>query len=253
MELQAMAQNIDLNLDDPRLTDDRVAVLQRKRFLNAVYQDWYRMIVGDLPAGEGRVLEIGSGAGFLAEYVDDLVTSDIMPLRAVDLVFDACDGIPLPDASLRAIVMVNVFHHLPRAEGFLGGAFKALRAGGRIIMIEPWKTPWSSVIYRTVHHEPFEPKRREWDFESTGPLSGANGALPWIVFSRDRGLFERKFPGFAIKRVRPIMPLSYLLSGGFTGPTLAPHFSYPWVRAAEHLTGLDRLAGLFALVVVEKT
>ena len=62
------------------------------------------------------------------------------------------------------------------------------------MLIEPWRTAWSEIIYRRFHYEPFRPDARTWEFDSPGPLSGANGALPWIVFERDRTAFEREFP-----------------------------------------------------------
>ena len=73
-------------------------------------------------------------------------------------------------------------------------------------MIEPWVTPWSRLIYTKLHHEPFNPESEKWDFPSSGPLSGANGALPWIVFCRDRHLFEERYPQWEIVTIKPMMP-----------------------------------------------
>jgi hypothetical protein len=57
-------------------------------------------------------------------------------------------------------------------------------------MIEPWVSTLSRPIYTRLHHEPFNPDAKDWSFPDTGPLSGANGALPWIIFQRDRHHFE---------------------------------------------------------------
>jgi hypothetical protein len=54
---------------------------------------------------------------------------------------------------------------------------------------------------------------KDWTFPLAGPLSGANGALPWIVFERDRQAFEAQFHDFEIRAVRPLMPIRYLISG----------------------------------------
>ena len=56
-----------------------------------------------------------------------------------------------------------------------------------------WVTRWSRWIYGRFHHEPFDPQRADWEFPLSGPLSGANGALPWIIFQRDREQFEREW------------------------------------------------------------
>ncbi len=67
-------------------------------------------------------------------------------------------------------------------------------------------------ILRYAHHEPSDPGAREWRFKTTGPLSGANGALTWIVFRRDRERFERQFPELGLERYEPHTPLRYRLS-----------------------------------------
>src|SRR5439155_19313772 len=138
------------------------------------------------------------------------------------------------DGSLRAIVMTDVFHHLPRSRDFFREATRIVRPGGVMAMIEPWVTPWSKLVYTRLHHEPFRPDATEWEFPSTGPLSGANGALPWIVFHRDRGVFQRDFPQWQIERVDPIMPLRYLLSGGVSMRSLVPSMMFRPIAAIEH-------------------
>ena len=241
-----------LSLDDPALTDSRVDLIRRKPYLRNVYDEWYRRLVRELPSGDGLVLEIGSGAGFLSDYVPGLVTSDVMPVRNVELVFDACKEIPMPRLSLRAIAMVNVLHHLPNVSAFFDAATTALRPGGRIVMIEPWNTGWSRLIYNNVHHESFEPNTKEWTFATSGPLSGANGALPWIVFARDYRTFEHRHPKLCLKTLKPLMPFTYLLSGGFTAPSLASAWAYRIIRGLERVTALDARAGMFATITLEK-
>ena len=245
-------RELTLNLDDPALTDRRVDVLKRKRFLCKVYDEWYRRLVSELPSGDGVVLEIGSGGGFLFDYVPGLVTSDVMLVRKVDIVLDACRELPMAPSSVRAIAMVNVLHHLPNVSAFFNAATTALRPGGRIVMIEPWNTRWSSLIYNNAHHERFEPYAKEWIFQTSGPLSGANGALPWIVFARDCGTFEYRHPKLSLRTLEPLMPFSYLLSGGFTAPSLAPAWAYGMIRRFERATALDARAGMFATITLEK-
>src|SRR5437588_13069218 len=83
-----------------------------------------------------------------------------------------------------------------------------------LLMIEPWVTLWSRFVYTHLHSEPFDPTAAEWGFPISGPLSGANGALPWIIFARDRTAFETFFPQLVIREVTLMMPLRYLASGG---------------------------------------
>ncbi len=239
-----------MDLDDPQTTALRRRIIREKPFLRRLYDEWYRWIAASLPAGSDPVLELGSGAGFLDEYVPNLITSEVFPVAGIRLVLDG-QRLPFPNSSLRAIVMTDVLHHIPRPKDFFTEAGRCVRAGGRIVLIEPWVTQWSRRVFRHLHHEPFDPKSAAWEIPTSGPLSGANGAMPWILFERDRTIFEQKFPQWRIDLVEPFMPLSYLVSGGVSMRTLMPGFSYPLWRAAERLARpWRRQTGMFAKIVL---
>ena len=170
---------------------------------------------------KGCLLELGSGGGFAAEVVPELITSDILPYEGIDCVVDA-KHLPLQDNSVRLICMMNVFHHIPDAEAFLYEAQRCLITGGRLLIIDQHVGYISRLVLRYFHHEPFFPQATEWRFESQGPLSGANGALAWLVFRRDRGLFESKFKHLKLSRYEPHTPLGYWLSGGLHRWSLLP-------------------------------
>jgi hypothetical protein len=94
------------------------------------------------------------------------------------------------------------------------------------------------------------PDADEWSFPTTGPLSGANGALPWIVFARDRGVFERDFPHWRIERVDPMMPLRYLVSGGVSMRSLAPALAFAPLRWLERAMG--QAGAMFVHIVLRR-
>lgn len=120
-------------------------------------------------------------------------------------------------------------------------------------MIEPWVTVWSRRIYGPLHPEPFDPEAGTWMLSEGKPLSEANGALPWIVFERDRMRFEREFPKLRVEEVQPLMPIRYLVSGGVSFRSFAPSWSYPiWKRIDEVLTRLSPETAMFALIVVRR-
>lgn len=110
--------------------------------------------------------------------------------------------------------MVDVYHHVPDVECLLAEAVRPLAPGGCLAMVEPWVSSWSWLIYAHLHPEPFEPNAVDWRFASSGPLSGANSALPWLVFQRGRARFAKRFPELRIATIRPGFPFSYLASGG---------------------------------------
>lgn len=239
----------ELSVDDPRTTLLRREIIQNKPFLKKLYSEWYVRIVDALPRKQD-VLELGSGAGFLQDHIPNLITSEVFETPGVRLVADARD-LPLPDRSLDAIVMTDVFHHIPDANRFFSEALRCVRPGGKIVMIEPWRTTWSQWIYTHLHSEPFSPEEG-WEIPETGPLSGANGALPWIVFQRDRREFESRHPQWQIINVEPFMPFSYLLSGGVSMRSLAPGWIYPGVRAVEKLLWEKRWAMFAAIELVHR-
>ena len=217
-----------------------------------VYEEWYRSIVSDLPAGPGRVLEIGSGAGFLPLIIKDVITSEVFPVPGIQVGLDACH-LPFGSASLRAIVMTDVLHHIPKVRLFLCEASRCIRAGGRVVMVEPWHTRWSRWVYTKLHHEPFRPDADQWEFPVSGPLSAANGALPWILFDRDRSVFEAEYPQWRIVAIRPCMPFRYLLSGGVSQRALMPAWTFSLWRAVENgLRSWNQQLAMFARIVLER-
>ncbi|HOA75419.1 MAG TPA: methyltransferase domain-containing protein [Phycisphaerae bacterium] len=243
---------VGLDLDDPATTELRRRIVREKGFLRRIYQEWYTSIARALPAYPEPALELGSGGGFLREVVPNLITSEVFPCSGVDRVIDA-QALPFGAGELRGIVMTNVLHHLPDVSRFFAEAVRCLRAGGALAMVEPWMTPWSCFVYRRLHHEPFDREALTWTFPTSGPLSGANGALPWIVFQRDRREFEKKFPQLRIETIQPMMPMAYLLSGGVSMRSFAPEWLYGPCRRLESLSLWRERAAMFAFIVVRRT
>ncbi len=159
----------------------------------------------------------------------------------------------LADDTLRAIVMTDVFHHLPDPRRFFKEAARCVSPWGAVVMIEPWVTPWSRMVYRKLHHEPFRPDVQEWAFPGTGPLSGANSALPWIIFQRDRAQFESEFPQWQIKMIKLGMPFRYLLSGGVSMQSLMPAWTSGfWQSLEKRLQPWMNNWDLFALIILDR-
>lgn len=237
-----------LSVDDPQATKQRRLIVRKKKFLHAIYSEWYRRLTVELPQ-QGDVLELGSGAGFFSELWPDVITSEIFPIPDIKLVADAC-RLPFADDALAAIVMTDVFHHIPDVQSFLSEAMRCVRPGGKLLMIEPWRTNWSEWVYTRLHQEPFL-TCSGWNIPPLGgPLSGANGALAWIVFERDRGVFEKLYPDWQIVNIELMMPFSYLLSGGVSCRSLVPGWAYTFIRRLEQLLNQKRYA-MFAFIGLE--
>jgi SAM-dependent methyltransferase len=241
----------DVDLDDPATTHIRKEIVLTNSFLRQIYENWYSAILSTIPVGPGSVLELGSGGGFLDRYLP-IITSEIFYCSYVKTILDG-QALPFESGSLRAIAMTNVLHHFPNPRLFLREAARCVHPGGVITMIEPWVTPWSNFIYAHLHHEPFDPSVKDWDFPKRGPLSGANGALPWIMFSRDSLIFQSEFPMWEMVSIRLLNPLAYLLSGGVSMRQLMPGWSFNfWSKVEKLLSFKSTSSAMFAHIVLRK-
>jgi len=241
-----------LDIDSPRCAELRRSIIQQKSFLRQIYEEWHSAVASLLPLNKAPVVELGSGGGFLSDYIPELITSEVFYCQHVRVVLDG-SRLPFVNESLGGIVLTDVLHHLPQPRLFLAEARRCLRLDGLVIMIEPWVTPWSRLAYSTLHHEPFRPEAAHWSFTENGPLSGTNGALPWIIFERDRAQFEKEFPELQIQLIKPFMPFRYLLSGGVSLRSFMPGWSFALWRKVENLLQpwMKHLA-MFALIVLSK-
>jgi SAM-dependent methyltransferase len=237
-----------LDLNDPLTTELRRELIRSKPFLLKIYREWYALLRARLPAVSGKVVELGAGAGFLTETINGLISTEIFLCSRITAVVDA-QHMPFASGSLRAVVFTDVLHHMPAARLFLQEAARCVTSGGRVIMIEPWVNSWSKWVYPRFHHERFDPLSPTWEFSTSGPLSGSNQALPWIIFVRDRAAFEREFPEWRIVEIQPVMPLRYLVSGGLTTRSLMPAWSFGFWKWLE---GAVQSAGMFACITLER-
>jgi SAM-dependent methyltransferase len=242
----------EIPLDAPERTLAHKDIILSKVFLKNLYEEWYGTFMDEMDRlPPGKVVEVGSGGGFLKELIPNILSSDILDLPTNDITFSALD-MPFDDRSISGLFMVDTFHHIPDARVFLSEAGRVLKKDGKLIMIEPANSSWGRFIYTHFHHEPFNPKGT-WQIPDTGPLSGANGALPWIVFIRDHKLFEQEFPGLTIEQINFHTPLRYLLSGGVSFRQLVPDASFRFFRKFDRLlVSLSIQLSMFMTVRIRK-
>jgi SAM-dependent methyltransferase len=231
-------------LDAPEMTLYHRTRIVQKKFLKQLYTEWYTRILSKLENLDGEILEIGSGGGFLKEIHPRVITSDVLPLPHCDLVLPASQ-LPFADNTLSAIVMIDTLHHIGDSENFFREAERALKFGGKIIMIEPANTLFSRFIFKNFHHEPFDENSKEWSFPSSAALSQANGALPWIIFGRDTEKFHSLFPQLDIKSIDLHTPFRYIMSGGMPYKPMVPFWMFSAITYFERL--LSPFSGILAM------
>ncbi len=243
---------ISIPIDSPERTVLHREIIMRKKFLRKLYEQWYEFFLSGIEKlPDGKILELGSGGGFLKDLEPSVITSDLLRISTNDMTFSALD-MPFEDKSVAAIFMIDTLHHIPDMEKFFTEATRILVSGGKIMMIEPSNTRWGHFIYTRFHHEPFDPGGG-WKIPESGPLSGANGALPWIVFSRDREKFKSLFPLLKIENISFCNPILYLFSGGLSYRQILPDFMYPAVAAIDRLLiKLSTEMGMFQAISLVK-
>ncbi len=191
------------------------AVWERKPVLRIVYDDFFDRIAA--ACAPGVTLEIGGGSGNLAERLPDVVASDIQYAPWLGLVADA-QRLPFGAGTLGNIVMLDVLHHIEYPIHFFREAERALRPGGRIVMVEPAITPGSTVFYRHIHEEPVDMSRDplvNGEVDAGRDPYTSNQALPTLIATRHRARFHAILPGLRIAEVRWFSFAVYPLSGGF--------------------------------------
>jgi len=225
--------------------------IQKKKTLRKLYREFYFKYADCIKKskGNGIALEIGAGVGTLKDVVPLVVTSDILPYSTLDLVVDATK-MPFKDGSVSSIFMLNALHHIPDAKAFFSEVERCLQAGGRILIIDQYSGWFSNLIYRYLHHEPYDPNASDWAFKTTGPLSGANGALCWIIFYRDRVCFEQLYPRLKVVKKIPHTPLRYWLSGGLKWWNLLPESGFNHMSRIDYCLS-EKFPDLCSFVEVE--
>lgn len=241
------------DLDDPKMTLIRKKIIQEKVFLKNLYTDFYNIFnnsISGLPKAR-RLVELGSGGGFIKEIIPDVITSDVLKLPHVDMRFSA-NAMPFSKASIDRFFIINVLHHIHSPQSFFKEIDRCFKKSGKLLMIDMANTLWSRFIYQRFHYEKFDPQGM-WTLNSEKPLSEANGALAWIIFVRDRKKFERLFPKLRITRIVPHTPLRYVVSGGLTYKQFLPSWMYPVVKNVEELaTPWNKYIGMFYTIEIEK-
>lgn len=217
---------------------------------NANLMYWYKRLYFQLFGGDPqfetkRVLEIGSGTSPLKRFFPTVVTSDILRLDYLDLVFD-CHEIAsldmIEDHSLDVVTLTNVLHHLRDPIRFLRGATKKLRPGGRVVMVEPFVSAMSYPLYKCLHHEPVDLTVDEPMLSSIeGPLSTSNQAIPYLIFCR-RSDWLQQLDGLydlSATKIAYYTALSYMATGGISHRLPVPEslyrLAFPMDRAIANL------------------
>ena len=265
-----MLQHAD-TLSDREILYARARAWQNRPLLRSIYHEYFAAMVARLTRRSGNrrhphgvVVEIGGGTGNFKSFYPDVIVTDIVPTQHIDLAADAM-RLPFADGSVDNLVLQDVLHHIPFPLAFFSEANRIIAIGGRIVMVEPFISPLSSVLYRISHPEPVDMGARIFrepqDLSGTDPAAftglgafNANQAIPTLIFFRRVEKFQRRFPNLAICERTVHSMVAYPLSGGFSKPVLMPLAAVPAAKALESiLSPLAKWLAFRMLVVLEKS
>ncbi len=230
---------------------------RKKPLLREIYADFYRRIAGLLFQGPGgRCVELGSGIGNIREIIPGCLRTDLFPNPWIDQV-ESAYSLSFADRSVDNLILFDVFHHLRYPGTALAEFHRVLVPGGRVLLFEPCLSLLGLLVFGLLHHEPLGLGQEIRFFAPAGwspqqdTYYAAQGNASRIFFGRKyRPLLRDQWHVLARERLAAI---SYITSGGYSGPQLYPDRALPLVRRLDRFC--DQLPHLFAtrlLVVLEK-
>jgi SAM-dependent methyltransferase len=228
-------------------------LITQRPLVKRTYDTWYSAMLADaasVPSSPGRVLELGSGANYVKLIDPSVITSDVV--AGSDMVVDG-QALPFGAEELRAIFLTHVFHHVPEPERFLDEAIRTLVPGGVVAFIDVAHTPLARLLFGKFHPEAYDGSIHDWKLDPSGPYGGANQAMSWVVFVRDKARFEARFPALRVECVEFLPWFGYLISGGLTRRNLVPSAAVPvlnWLDRAT--TALNPLCALHWHIRIRK-
>ncbi len=247
--------NIDVDGHD-RLTLHS-KMLQRKRMLREVFTEFhhlFRKLDRQFLTAEGLEVELGAGISPMRDSYPEVLATDIVFGAHLDRDLNA-EAMELDDGAVRVFFGQNCFHHFPHPDRFFDELDRVLASGGGAILLEPYYGPFATFLYKRLFRtEGFDKAAPFWETPVAGPMNGANQALSYIVFVRDRAEFERKHPTLKIAhQIRVGNYLKYLLSGGLNFRQLCPDAMSPLVNFVQWcLSPFNRWLSLHHIIIIRK-
>jgi hypothetical protein len=246
-------------------------VWEAKPVLQRIYNEQFFTRLLAVRIAGGVSVEVGAGPGFFKSFAKDavnLVSTDLIWCPWLDAVVDA-HRLPFRTGSVTNVFGLDMLHHLVKPMGFLGEAQRVLVAGGRLILVEPWITPFSYVLFRLFHQERCDLSEMPWvangasrvnekreDESPANPKLAFDGnqAIPHLMFGRHRSETLKEVEGLRLHTLEPFCLFAYLLSGGFNHASWLPNSLYSTVAGIERVTAplWRHFAALRVLLVLER-
>jgi SAM-dependent methyltransferase len=203
---------------------------------------------------DGLKIELGAGVKPIRDSYPEVLATDVIDSPQLDQVLNAED-MNLKNGSVSVLFGQNCFHHFPHPDSFFKEANRVLSVGGGVILLEPYYGPFASFLFKRLFRtEGFDKDFSSWETPVRGPMNGANQALSYIVFIRDKLEFEKRYPTLKIVHLELCGNyLKYLVSGGLNFRQLLPDWITPVINLFQLvLFPLNRWLSLHHIIIIKK-
>lgn len=248
---------VEMNVDGESRLEFHRQMLKKKRMLCEVFIEIHHLFSSleqKFLFGEGVKVELGAGVTPMRNSYPDVLATDIVNSPHLDMVVDA-EAMNFQDNSVKVIYGQNCFHHFPHPDRFFEELDRVLVPGGGAILLEPYYGPFARFLYKRLFRtEGFDPSYSSWETPLAGPMNGANQALSYIVFIRDRCKFNEKHPNLEIVHQELVGNfLRYLLSGGLNFRQIIPDSLISVIKLMEKfISPLNRWLALHHIIIIRK-
>lgn len=202
-----------------------------KKELREAYEKIYREFKSHIQGC--KVLEIGSGMAKSKLFIPNIITSDREPNPWIDRV-ESAYNINSSNNYWDHIIMLDVWHHIERPIACLKEMNRVLKPGGTLLLIEPDISLLGWLVYGLAHKEPIDYFKRFSLVESppkTETYYARQSSAHRMFLKREE---PNIFKEFEITKVLRLPMISYVLTGGFSGPNLLK-------RAKKSIINLERV------------
>lgn len=192
-------------------------------YLKWMYAKIEKNLIGE------KILEIGSGPGLSTKFINrnNVTLTDLLfwPNSNVQGNIDAT-SLPFVTNSFDSAFAVDTIHHISYPDKAIVELCRVVRPGGKIIIIEPYVSLLSFLIYKFFHHE-----STTWNYRipingktvSEKASDGEQSTLQALI-SNQLSVFEisykvRKDISLSVTYFSPI---SFFATGGLSNPLSIP-------------------------------
>jgi len=211
-----------------------VKFLLEKRF------SWMNNFIREEDVG----IEVGSGAGFLKDYIKNknLKLTDLGNDSHLDFKNIDAQKTGFADESFNYVIASNMIHHIPFPMQFFKEINRILKKNGKLIIFESYCSIAFQLITIIMKHEGFDFTANVWDdSKAASDESNAwhgNIAVPHLIFDDKKKFNENLGKLFKIEYEKLSECFIFLNSGGVTSKTKFIPMSRTFLNILNHIDNI---------------